>query len=98
VGLTGADLTGADVTETVLAGAEFSGTRFASTTGAAIAVFHARNATHWSTGQVMTRIADDLGLTEYQEQVEPAIEHVRAAGLDTSAPRTSATPPPISWA
>ncbi len=62
-------------------------------------MFHARNATHWTTGRVMTAIATDLGTSDYQAQVEPAIEHVRAAGLDTTAPRTSTpNPPPISWA
>ena len=82
----------------MLAGADLTGTRLTGATGAAVAVFHARNATHWSTGKALEHVADGLGLDAYQDDIEPVIEHARAAGLDTSAPHSSMPPPPISWA
>ena len=40
-----------------LAGADLSETRLEGAWGAAIAVFHARNAMHWSTGKALEAIA-----------------------------------------
>jgi hypothetical protein len=91
-------LDGADLREAVLAGCDLTGTTWTGARGAAVAIFHARNAVHWSTGNALESVADGLGLDDYQGQIEPVIEHARAAGLDVSAPRSSMPPPPISWA
>lgn len=96
--LTGANLTGAALDQVLIAGAEMTNLNWHQARGAAIAVFHARNIAHQMTGRSLEQVADDIGIDVYAQQIEPAVEHVRAAGIDITAPGTSATPPPISWA
>ena len=96
--LTQADLTDADLTDADLAGAEMSTARFDGAIGAAVTVFHARASAHWATGLVLARIADDRGIEEYAQDVQPLVERTIDAGMPVSAPRSSLPPPPISWA
>jgi hypothetical protein len=60
-------------------------------------VFHARNAAHRMTGTALERIADAIGIEAYQDDISPQVEHLRAAGIDATAPRTLHAPPPLSW-
>lgn len=98
VDLSGATLAGADLDRASLSGAELLDITWDGASGAAIAVFHARNIAHQMTGMSLERIAEDIGVDDYSRQVGPAVEHIRSAGVDISAPHTTAAPPPISWA
>ena len=61
-------------------------------------MFLARAESHWSTGQMLSRIADDLGIAEYSHDIQPLVDRTVEAGRPVSAPRTTRQPPPISWA
>ena len=93
----GADLSGANLTDANLTGADLTETELANTNGAAIAIFHARNAMHWSTGKALEAIAKDRGLDTYTQEVGPVLEQVRQHGIDATAPATTHRPPSISW-
>ncbi|MDP2322840.1 MAG: pentapeptide repeat-containing protein, partial [Gammaproteobacteria bacterium] len=95
--LNGADLSGANLTGAALAGATMEGANFADVEGAATAVFHARNAMHWATGQTLKAIAADRGLDSYNQELEPEIQRSLSQGLEATAPGTSHTPASISW-
>jgi hypothetical protein len=49
------------------------------------------------TGTALERIADAMGIEAYQNDLAPQVEHLRAAGIDATAPRTQHAPPPLSW-
>lgn len=92
-----ADLTGAKLKGTQLAGADLTAVAWDLAEHAAVAVFHARNAIHTTTGDALKQIADNIGLDVYRDQVEPAIEHARTQGMTATAPGTKYPPQSISW-
>ena len=92
-----ADMTSMDLTGAAMAGADLTEASLTGASGAAIAIFHARNAMHWSTGKTLEAIAKDRGLDDYVAELEPELDLARRQGLDASAPGTSQRPSSISW-
>ena len=92
--LANARLEGARMEKASLDGADLTGVSWGGARGAAIAVFHARNAAHQMTGHALDGIADSLVGKQYAQQIGPELEHPRSAGVDIT-PQTEHAPPPF---